>query len=111
MDTSAQLHEAVTEVAPESASYAVSLAYRIRYVMQMNAREAMHILELRTTPQGHPNYRRVCQRMHHLIAERAGHKALAEAMCFVNHDEDPELTRLSSEEAAERKRAASLTNA
>ena len=36
-------------------------AYRIRYVMQMNAREAMHLLELRSGPQGHPAYRRVAQ--------------------------------------------------
>ena len=40
------------------AAYAVSLAYRVRYVMQMNAREAMHLIELRTGPQGHPAYRR-----------------------------------------------------
>ena len=44
---------------PEQASYAVALAYRVRFVMQMNAREAMHLLELRTTPQGHPAYRLV----------------------------------------------------
>ena len=43
--------------------------------MQMNAREAMHLLELRTSPQGHPAYRRVCQEMHRLIAEEAGHRA------------------------------------
>ena len=48
--------------------------------MQMNAREAMHVLELRTTPQGHPAYRSVCQEMHRLIAEEAGHRALADAM-------------------------------
>ncbi|MEZ5167259.1 MAG: FAD-dependent thymidylate synthase [Acidimicrobiales bacterium] len=58
---------------PDQASYAVSLAYRVRYSMQFNAREAMHMLELRTTPQGHEAYRRVCQRMHTQIAERAGH--------------------------------------
>ena len=44
---------------PEQAPYAVSLAYRMRFVMQMNAREAMHLLELRTAPQGHPSYRQV----------------------------------------------------
>jgi hypothetical protein len=50
----------------------------------MNAREAMHVIELRTTPQGHPAYRRVCQEMHRLIAEEAGHRAIAEAMAFVD---------------------------
>ena len=44
----------------------MSLAYKVRYVMQFNAREAMHLLELRTGPQGHPAYRRVCQEMHRL---------------------------------------------
>src|SRR5688500_3088506 len=77
MDRSASLYEAVREVHEPSAAYAVSLAYKVRYVLQLNARSAMHVLELRTGPQGHPAYRRVCQEMHRLIAERAGHRALA----------------------------------
>ena len=106
MGTSAQLHRTLLSHVPAaSASYAVSLGYRLRYMMQMNAREAMHVLELRTTPQGHANYRRVCQKMHRLIAERAGHRSIAAAMSFVNHDDDPDLGRLSSEKATERKRA------
>ena len=44
------------------------MAYRIRFVMQMNAREAMHLIELRSQPQGHPVYRRVAQAMHREIA-------------------------------------------
>ena len=71
----------------------------------MNAREAMHVIELRTTPQGHPAYRRVCQQMHRLIAERAGHRAIAEAMAFADHSAVA-LERLDSERASERKRAA-----
>jgi hypothetical protein len=71
--------------------------------MQFNAREAMHLLELRTGPQGHPAYRRVCQEMHRLIAEEAGHRALAEAMRHVDHSE-PELERLDSERRAEQRR-------
>jgi len=68
----------------EAAQYAVSMAYRIRFVMQMNARAAMHMIELRTTPQGHPTYRRVCQQMHRLIRDVAGHEAIAGAMRFVD---------------------------
>ena len=56
---------------PEQASYAVALAYRIRFAMQFNAREAFHMLELRSSPQGHPAYRTVAQEMHRLIAEAA----------------------------------------
>ena len=49
----------------------MALAYRVRFVMEMNAREATHLLELRSSPQGHPAYRRVAQEMHRLIAEQA----------------------------------------
>jgi len=105
MARSADLHDALAGPFPEQASYAVSLAYRIRFVMQMNAREAMHLLELRTSPQGHPAYRQVGQEMHRLIAEEAGHRALAESMRFVDHT-TYELERLAAERAAEQRRAA-----
>jgi len=77
---SADLYEDLVGTFPVQAPYAVSLAYRIRYSMQMNAREAMHMLELRSSPQGHPAYRRIAQEMHRLIAEQAGHRAIATAM-------------------------------
>ena len=60
---------------PQQASYAVSMAYRMRYNMQFNVREAIHMLELRSSPQGHPSYRRVALDMHRLIGEQAGHRA------------------------------------
>ena len=69
----------------DAAPYAVVMAYRVRFYMDMNAREAMHVIELRTAPQGHPSYRRVCQLMHRAIAEVAGHRAIAEAMQFADH--------------------------
>ena len=70
MDESAALHDAIEAAGlPEAAPTRWSMAYRVRFYMEMNAREAMHVIELRTTPQGHPAYRRVCQRMHRLIAE------------------------------------------
>src|SRR5438067_5512486 len=88
----------------EVAPYAVSMAYRVRFYLEMNAREAMHLIELRTAPQGHPSYRRVCQEMHRLIGEQAGHRAIAAAMQFADHSE-VELERLKSERALERRRA------
>ena len=91
-----------------AAQYAVSLAHRIRFVMQMNAREAMHMIELRTTPQGHPVYRRICQRMHRLIADQAGHRAIAEAIRYADHSQ-VELERLEAERRAEAKRRAAGT--
>ena len=87
------------------AQYAVAMAYRIRFQMRMNAREAMHVIELRTSPQGHPAYRRVCRRMHELIAQQAGHTAIADAMRFIGRD-DVDLERLAAEKASERKRLA-----
>ncbi len=88
----------------EQAAYAVALAHRIRYVIQCNAREAMHLIELRSGAQGHPAYRRVAQQMHHAIAEHAGHRALADAMWFVDYGMT-DLERLESERRSERRRA------
>jgi thymidylate synthase ThyX len=73
--------------------------------MQMNAREAMHLIELRTSPQGHPTYRTVAQQMHRLIAEQAGHRAIAEAMRFTDHSAGDSLERLDAERRAEQRRA------
>ena len=108
METSRQLWSDLSERFPERAAYAVSLAYRIRYVMQFNAREAMHLIELRTSVQGHPSYRAVGQEMHRLIAEQAGHRAIAEMMRFVDHSGEPELERLQAERQAETRRSGGL---
>jgi thymidylate synthase ThyX len=104
MDMSADLYEQlVSEGLREVAPYAVLMAYRVRFYMEMNAREAMHVIELRTAPQGHPAYRRVCQLMHRAIADVAGHRAIAAAMQFADHTA-VELERLQSERAMEKKR-------
>jgi len=104
MDRSAELYESLSGAGlPEVAPYAVAMAYRVRFYLHMNAREAMHLLELRTAPQGHPAYRRVCQAMHRLIADEAGHTAIAAAMSFVDHSA-VELERLKAERAGAEKR-------
>jgi thymidylate synthase ThyX len=104
MVQSAELYEELVAAGLENvAPYAVVMAYRIRFYMEMNAREAMHVIELRTAPQGHPAYRRVCQLMHRAIADVAGHRAIAAAMQFVDYSE-VELERLQSERAMEKKR-------
>ena len=105
MERSAELYDALADRFVDQAPYAVSLAYRIRYVMQMNAREAMHLIELRSAPAGHPEYRFVAQEMHRLIAEQAGHRIVADAMRFVDHT-DPDLERLDAERRAEQRRLA-----
>ncbi|MBL6927369.1 MAG: FAD-dependent thymidylate synthase [Acidimicrobiia bacterium] len=104
MERSAALHDAMRPAFPDQAPYAAALAYRVRYMMHMNAREAMHVLELRTSPQGHPAYRSVCQEMHRLIGDVAGHHAIAEMMTFVDHSAGTDLERLESERKSEQKR-------
>jgi thymidylate synthase ThyX len=107
MDASAELHDRLHASGHAAiAPYAVAMAYRVRFYMDMNAREAMHVIELRSAPQGHPAYRRVCQRMHTLIAEQAGHRAIADAMQFADHSEVA-LERLNAERALEARRARS----
>ncbi|HEV8440290.1 MAG TPA: FAD-dependent thymidylate synthase [Methylomirabilota bacterium] len=105
MESSAALYDALSQAGlAEIAPYAVAMAYRVRFYLELNAREAMHMIELRTAPQGHPAYRRICQTMHRLIAEQAGHRALAAAMSYADFS-DAEAGRLLSERAAERRRS------
>jgi thymidylate synthase ThyX len=105
MARSAGLHRALAGPFPAQAPYAVALAYKVRYSIEMNAREAMHMLELRTASAGHPEYRRVCQEMHRLIAEEAGHRLVADMMRFVDHGAS-HLERLDAERRAEGRRQA-----
>jgi len=88
----------------EQAPYALCLAYRIRYVLDLNAREAMHLIELRSGREGHPAYRAVAQAMHERIA--AVHPAVAAMMIYVDDSQEPRLERILSEIRTQRKRAA-----
>lgn len=83
------------------AQYATLLGHRMRWKITYNAREAFHLHELRTAPQGHPGYRKLVKQMHDKLNEI--HPMMAEAMKFVNKDEDPELTRLAAERATQYK--------
>lgn len=103
LERSAALFDEMREEFPEQSQYAVALAFRIRYTMRMNAREAMHLIELRSGPQGHPSYRRVAHEMARLIREVAGHTLLADAMNYVDFSET-DLERLEAERTAERNR-------
>jgi hypothetical protein len=106
LERSKSLHDALAPYFPDQSGYAVALAFNIRFALQLNAREAMHVLELRSGPQGHPAYRRIVQEMHRLIAEQAGHRAIANSMSFVDHSET-ELGRLEAEQRSQAKRQSS----
>ena len=86
----------IRPVLPEQAQYLVTLAHRVRYVIKLNAREALHMIELRTSPQGHPSYRRICQEMLQQIDGVAGHHRVARAMSFAG-SEDVHLPRYAAE--------------
>jgi thymidylate synthase ThyX len=106
METAGELYEdARAALGPDVAQYVVPFAFNIRFIMEMNARQACHLIELRTQPAGHPAYRRVGLEMHRQIAEVAGHQAIARAMNFVDYS-DVELERLDSERRAESRRVA-----
>jgi thymidylate synthase ThyX len=77
------------------AVYALCLGFRIRFVLDLNAREAMHLVELRSGREGHPAYRAVAHEMHRQIA--AVHPSVAAAMTHVDTDTEPRLERILAE--------------
>ena len=86
----------------DAAPYALCLGYRIRYILDLNAREAMHLIELRSGREGHPTYRAVAQAMHERIA--AVHPGIAAAMTHVDASREPRLERIMGEIRTHRKR-------
>jgi thymidylate synthase ThyX len=88
----------------DEAPYALCLAYRIRYVLELDAREALHLIELRSGREGHPSYRAVAHEMRRAIA--GVHPNVAAAMTFVDDSTEERLERLLSEMRNERERPA-----
>jgi hypothetical protein len=85
----------VSEGLENEAQYATLLGHKMRWKITYNARQAFHFHELRTTPHGHPGYRKLVNQMHERLIEV--HPLIGNAIKFVNKDEDPELTRLAAE--------------
>ncbi|HEY1268505.1 MAG TPA: FAD-dependent thymidylate synthase [Candidatus Binatia bacterium] len=102
MEKAAALTEAMRADMALESQYAVPFAYKIRWTMTMNLREAVHIGELRTMPQGHPDYRFIVQEMWRKIG--AVHPALARAAKFIDW-KDYRLGRLQSEMRTEYKKS------
>lgn len=74
-------------VGPEAAQYCVLFGHHIRFTMGFNLREAQHFIELRTIPQGHPDYRRVCQVMEKTLATRAPWLREIGVLSHVDHND------------------------
>jgi len=87
----------------EIAQYATLLGHKMRFRFVENARQAFHMHELRTKPEGHPGYRKIVNEMHRKLCEV--HPLIGAAMKFVNKGEDPALTRMAAELATQRKLA------
>ncbi|TAL53076.1 MAG: thymidylate synthase [Nanoarchaeota archaeon] len=101
MKDAKEAYEIISKDYPNEAQYAVPLAYNIRFYMKLNLREAFHLIELRSTPQGHPGYRKIAQLMYKEIEKV--HPVFAKAMKFVDLNDYP-LGRLKSEMRKEEKR-------
>lgn len=83
------------------AQYVVPLAYHVRWYFRANLREIYHLCELRTTPQGHPDYRWVAQQM--FLRVREVHPRLADYARFVDLGPGDELERRRSEQRIDKK--------
>ncbi len=99
MTAARNTYETISKKMPKQAQYAVPFAYKIRWYMKMNLREAYHISELRSVQQGHPDYRKIAQEIYKKI--KKVHPNLANGMKFVNL-KDYELERLEAEKKIDR---------
>jgi len=89
------------ELGLPTAQYVVPLAFRVRWYVRTNLREIYHLCELRTTPQGHPDYRWVAQEMFRRVTEV--HPRLARYAAFVDLGPGDELERRRSERRLDEK--------
>lgn len=102
MKKAAEVYKKIYRALPYEAQYAVPFAYKIRWHMKMNLREAVFIGELRTMPQGHPDYRHVVQLMWKEI--QRVHPTFAQYAKFIDW-KTYRLGRLQSEMRSEYKRS------
>ena len=93
--SAAEYERLADEGMADAAPYALCLGYRIRYILDLNAREAMQLIELRSGREGHPSYRAVAHEMHRAIGEV--HPGVAGAMSHVDDEAEPRLERILSE--------------
>lgn len=108
-DISLKLHSLLQQSGYDlEAQYATLLGHRMRWKVTYNAREAFHLHEIRTSPQGHPGYRKLVLEMHEKLSEV--HPLMAESMRFVNTDENAELTRLAAERYTQMKLSKLINN-
>ncbi|MFA7332359.1 MAG: FAD-dependent thymidylate synthase [Candidatus Delongbacteria bacterium] len=85
-----------------AAAYLVPMAFRQRFVLRMNLREAEHLIRLRSGVAGHPSYRSAAQELHTQLS-----RALPELAGFLRvHHEPAEWAREGEQRRAELRRPA-----
>lgn len=101
MNKTKETFEKIRKKYPEQGQYVVNFAYNYPYFMKFNLREACHLIELRTVPQGHADYRLVAQEMFRQIYKI--HPNLSKIMKFVDLKKY-DLERFESEKRTEEKK-------
>ena len=101
MGKAKETFEKIRKKHPDQGQYVVNFGYNYPYFMKFNIREACHLLELRTVPQGHADYRKVAQQMFEQISKV--HPNLSKIMRYVDMKEY-DLERFESEKRTEAKR-------
>jgi len=101
MYKSKEVFDTIRKKYPPQAQYVVNFAYNYPYFMRLNLREACHLIELRTVPQGHVDYRDVAQNMFKEIKKI--HPNLSKIIKFVDLKKY-ELERFESEKRTEEKK-------
>ncbi len=107
MIQAADLYDRIYADLPYEAQYVVPFAYRVRWYMKMNLRELVHIAELRTMPQGHPDYRSMVQEICRKV--ETVHPTLLRYAKFIDRKEY-HLGRLQSEMRTEYKKSIQTPN-
>jgi thymidylate synthase ThyX len=102
MERAAGWYRKAERLLPEEAQYGVPFGYRVRWYVTLNLRELYHVTELRSLPQGHPDYRLVAQEMMKKVG--AVHPNLAAHATFVDW-RTYRLGRLQSELRTEYKKS------
>jgi thymidylate synthase ThyX len=100
LERAAETVETIAADLPDAAQYAIPFAFRVRWRIKLNLREAYHLVELRSARQGHPGYRAIAQEIYRHIS--AVHPALAAGMQFVDMEEY-DLERLAAEQRIDAK--------
>lgn len=101
MNKTKETFEKIRKKYPEHGQYVVNFGYNYQYFMKFNLREACHLIELRTVPQGHVDYRRIAQQMFKQINKI--HPNLSKIIKYVDLKEY-DLERFESEKRTEEKK-------